>query len=177
MLADLEWKTEAELETIIASDPAKADDARYILGRLHIEGTFPENVSVNEKKGVSWLKTASKNGHSLALEYKTYWDIRFDKQPNIEKITANLEKSFEDNKSARACNTLAEFAHSQIKGNEKNKEVAAKYYALSAEMGCLIGKHWSGVFCQEGMGIPRNMDKAVKFLNEAAKMGNAQSDF
>ena len=32
--ADLEWKTEAELETIIASDPAKADDARYILGRL-----------------------------------------------------------------------------------------------------------------------------------------------
>lgn len=41
----------------------------------------------------------------------------------------------------------------------------------------MIGKHWSGVFCQEGFGIPRNLDKAVKFLNEAAKAGNAQSNF
>ena len=41
---DLEWMKESELETIIASDPSKADDARYILGRLQIEGTFPENV-------------------------------------------------------------------------------------------------------------------------------------
>ena len=42
--SELEWMKESELESIIASDPDKADDARYILGRLQIEGTFPENV-------------------------------------------------------------------------------------------------------------------------------------
>ena len=63
------WMNEAELESIIASDPKEADDARYILGRLQIEGTFPETVPRNEKKGVSWLKTAAKNGHMDALEH------------------------------------------------------------------------------------------------------------
>lgn len=44
-------------------------------------------------------------------------------------------------------------------------------------MGCLLGKHWSGVFCQEGFGVPKNLDKAVTLLNEAAKGGNGQSNF
>jgi hypothetical protein len=42
------WMKEEELESMIASDPRKADDARYILGRLQIEGTFPETVPRNE---------------------------------------------------------------------------------------------------------------------------------
>ena len=120
--SELEWMKESELESIIASEPTKADDARYILGRLQIEGTFPENVPQNEKKGVSWLKTAAKNGHLLALEHQTYWAIRFDKQPNIKKIQQSLEKIVEEGKSARACNTLAEFAHAQSKANEENKQ-------------------------------------------------------
>ena len=86
MFNEYEWKTEAELEQIIASDPAKADDARYILGKLQIEGTFPDNVPQNEKKGLTWLKTAAEDGHLQALEYVTYYDIRFSKQPNIKKI-------------------------------------------------------------------------------------------
>ena len=74
----------------------------------------------NEKKGTSWLKTAAKNNHLLALEYQTYWQIRFDKQPNLKKIQASLEKVVEEGKSARACNTLAEFAHAQAR-TEENK--------------------------------------------------------
>ena len=48
---------------------------------------------------------------------------------------------------------------------------------MSSEMGDLIGKHWSGVFCMEGFGVSKNYDKAIRLLNEAAKMGNAQSNF
>jgi len=77
--SELECMSEAELESIIASDPANADDARFILGKLQIEGNFPENVPPNQEKGINWLKTASKNGHLLAEEYKTYWEIRFAK--------------------------------------------------------------------------------------------------
>ena len=122
------------------------------------------------------MKTAANNGHSLALEHKTYYDIRFDKQPNLKKIQTALESICESRQSTRACNTLAEFAHAQSK-EEDNKENAAKFYAMSAEYGCLIGKHWSGVFCQEGFGVPLNLDKALELLNEAAKLGNAQSNF
>ena len=174
---ELEWMNESELETIIFSDPCKADDARYVLGKLQIEGSFPENVPLNETKGVSWLKTASKNGHLLALEHLTNWEIRFGKQPNINKIQKNLEQVVEQGKSTRACNTLGEFAHAQSRDSEENKKLAAKYYQMSSEMGCLIGKHWSGVFSMEGFGVSKNLDKAIDLLTQAAKMGNAQSSF
>ncbi len=75
-----------------------------------LEGTS-DKITKNENKGMNWLKEAAKKGHLGALEYKTYWDIRFDKQPKIEKITANLNKIVEANGSARACNTLAELNH------------------------------------------------------------------
>jgi hypothetical protein len=43
-----------------------------------IEATS-DKVAKNENKGLSWLKEAIKNGHMPSMEYKTYWDIRFDK--------------------------------------------------------------------------------------------------
>lgn len=105
-LGDLENMTEAELEQIIASK--NSDEARLVLGRLLLEGVS-EKVKKNEKKGINWIKEAAKNGHMGALEYKTYWEIRFDRQPNMKKLLANLETVVEKTKSARACNTLAEF--------------------------------------------------------------------
>ena len=109
--AELEEKTEAELEAIImAKNNSQSDDARYVLGKLMLEG-FSDKVKKNENKGLNWLKEAVKKNHMAALEYKTYWDIRFDRAPKLDKITANLEKIAEANKSARACNTLAELNH------------------------------------------------------------------
>jgi TPR repeat protein len=107
--------TEAELEGIILKekDTKLSDDARYMLGKNHIEGSFPENVPRNEKKGISWIKEAVNHGHIPALEFKTYYDIRFEKHPSIEKILKSLEKVVATNKSSRACATLAEFCHAK----------------------------------------------------------------
>ena len=65
-----------------------------------------------------------------ALEHKTYWAIRFDKQPNLKKIEGALEQIAETQKSSRACNTLAEFAHAQSRGGQDHakSQEAAKYY-------------------------------------------------
>ena len=65
------------------------NDARFVLGRLMVEGTS-DKVKRNENKGLNWLKEAAKDGHMGAIEYKTYWDIRFERKPDITKITANL---------------------------------------------------------------------------------------
>lgn len=104
--------TEAELEGVIASDAAKADDARYVLGRLLIEGTNPA-IPVNDTKGINWIKTSAKNGHVPSVEYKTYYDIRFDRHPNLKKIMQGLETvvAQSPNSCSRALNTIAEFAH------------------------------------------------------------------
>ena len=67
------------------------------------------------------------------------------------------------NRCSRACNTIAEFAHAQSR-DESNKEKAARYYKMSAEQGCLIGKHWMGVFYMEGFGVAQNLDKAEELL-------------
>lgn len=86
----------------------KSDDARYILGRLLIEGSS-DKVKKNEVKGINWLKEAIKNNHMLALEYKTYHEIRFDNQPKLNKILKALETVADKTHSSRACNTLGEF--------------------------------------------------------------------
>lgn len=98
--------SEAELEQIIADK--NSNEARYVLGRLLMEGTN-DKIKKNEKKGINWIKEAINNGHMGALEYKTYYEIRFDKQPKLNKILKNLETIVEKTKSTRACNTLGEF--------------------------------------------------------------------
>ena len=117
MYDTLDQMTEAELESVIANDAAKADAARFVLGRLLIEGTNPDKVGMNDTKGINWIKTAAKNGHVPSLEYKTYYDIRFARHPNVTKIMQGLESVVElaPGKNSRACNTIAEFAHAQAK--------------------------------------------------------------
>jgi hypothetical protein len=117
--------SESELEGIILAKQTN-DDARFVLGRLLVEGTS-DKVPKNENKGLNWIKEAAKKGHLPSLEYKTYWDIRFDRTPKLEKITQNLEKIVEANKSTRALNTLGELCHATGSGsmNSQNEEVRA----------------------------------------------------
>lgn len=175
---ELDQLTEAELESIISKEPTKADDARFVLGRLLIEGTNPSKVAVNDTKGINWIKTSAKNGHIPSIEYKTYYDIRFSRHPNLQKIMEGLETVVERAPSScsRALNTIAEFAHAQSK-DEGNKEKAARFYKLSSEQNCLVGTHWMGVFYMEGFGVTENLDTAEQYLIKAAKMGNGQSNF
>lgn len=105
-VADLEALTEGELELLITEK--NSNEARLVLGRLLTDGSS-EKIKKNEKKGINWIKEAVKNGHLGALEYKTYHEIRFDKQPKLTKILKNLETIVEKTKSTRACNTLGEF--------------------------------------------------------------------
>ena len=168
-------------------DPDAAHAARFVLGKLLIDGTS-DSVPKNEQKGLNWIKEAMKGGHIPALEYKTYWDIRFDRQPNLEKIVANLEKIVAANKSTRACNTLAELNHAsggagkapnateeqKLAAHEKAK-LAARYYMTSAEQGDVLACHWVGAFYHEGFGLNKDVKKAVEYLEKAAAGGNGQS--
>ena len=105
---ELENLTEAELEATVAAGGQNADDARLVLGRLQIEGTSSK-VSKNAKKGYNWVKEAGKNVHLGALEYRVYYEIRYDKQPNMKKLLKNLETVIDKTKSTRALNMLGEF--------------------------------------------------------------------
>jgi len=111
----MEDLSEAELEIFIMSKNGTAE-ARYVLGKLLIEGTS-KGVPKNETKGLNWLKDALKLGNLDALEYKTYWDIRFDRAPKLDRIIESLEKVVAANGSARACNTLAELNHASASGS------------------------------------------------------------
>ena len=185
---ELEEMTENELEGIILRGEASQNDARYVLGKLMIEATS-QKVPKNENKGLNWLKEACKKGHMPSLEYKTYWDIRFDRNPKLQSIKENLQKIIDANKSTRACNTLAELNHASAGSDlakqnpelaevaQQNRENAAKFYMTSAEQNDVIGTHWMGVFYHEGFGVAKNIDKAVDYLTRASEMGNGQSFF
>jgi len=160
--------TEGELELEISSK--NSNDARLVLGRLLIEGTS-DKIKKNEKKGFNWVKEASKNGHLGAKEYKVYYEVRYDKQPNMKKIFAALNEVVDKSKSTRACNMLAEFNQVQDK-KEGTAAEAAKYYSMSADQGCTVGTHWMGVFYHLGIGVPKNVEKALVLLRKASKEGN-----
>jgi hypothetical protein len=53
----------------------------------------------------------------------------------MPKLFANLETVIDKAKSVRAMNMLAEFNQIQDK-KEGSKELAAKYYQMSADAGC-----------------------------------------
>jgi hypothetical protein len=79
----MEEMTEDELQGFIISKNGSIEsaiEARYILGKMLIEGTNSK-IPINETKGLNWLKDAMYKGDTNALEYKTYWDIRFDRAP------------------------------------------------------------------------------------------------
>lgn len=86
-----------------------------------IEGTR-DDIKRNEKKGVSWMREAAANEHVDSMEYMAYYDIRFEKVPNVKRIIGYLEEVMRLKKTntARAANTLAEFylAQNAVKGND-----------------------------------------------------------
>ena len=61
-IAQLETMAEAELEALISKEGNNqlANDARFMLGKNLIEGSFPDKVPRNEKKGINWIKEAEK---------------------------------------------------------------------------------------------------------------------
>ena len=115
----MEAMSEQDLEAIIFKKEDQQHEARYILAKNMIEGLG--KVEKNENKGLNWLRESVKAGSIEALEYKQYYDIRFGKSPNIEDIQANLEKVIDDNKSTKACNTIAELHHSQGSASQKDQ--------------------------------------------------------
>jgi TPR repeat protein len=116
------------------------------------------------------------NAHLPAIEYKTYFDIRFDPHLNIQSIISSLENCVGTTKSCRACCTLGEFCAAQpdIDGN---KERACMYYAQAAEQGDVVGNHWMGIYYMEGFGVKKDLNKAEAHLLKAHKAGNGQSSF
>jgi TPR repeat protein len=167
-IGDLENMTEVELESLIISE--SSDDARQVLGRLQLEGTS-DKIAKNPKKGINWIKEAAKNGHMGALEYKVYYEVRFERSPNMVKLLKSLETVIDKTKSARACNMIAEFNQIQDKKDGTAIE-AARYYSISSDQGCQIGIHWMGVFYHLGFGVAKNLDKAIELLTRAGKQGN-----
>jgi len=61
-LEELECLKEAELEQLIkknfVKDPEFANDCRYSLGKLQLEGTNPDCVPLNMTKGMTWVNHA-----------------------------------------------------------------------------------------------------------------------
>ena len=104
---------EAELEALVGTEDS--NKAKYILGVKAIEGTDPERVKQNETKGANWLREAAADDHIDSQEYLAYYDIRFEKIPNIKRIMGYLESVVEKKDSPRALTTLAEFHVNQKK--------------------------------------------------------------
>lgn len=183
----LEDMSEAELESLaMAKQPSAL--AKYVLGKLHLEGCS-DKVPLNDKKGLNWLKEAVAADCLPALEYKTYYDIKFDRAPKMEKIIANLERIVTASNSCLANNVLGELNHSLASAAlgqkttdakvaqqaAENAVNAAKYYLASAEQGNVIGMHFMGVFYSHAFGVAKNTEKAVAYLTKAAAEGHCHS--
>ena len=108
-IPQLEDMTEAELESLAIKNKG-VNIERFVLGKLHVEGSS-DKIPYNEVKGLNMIKESVGSGCIPALEYKTYWDIKYDPSPKLPKIKEALDKIVSTNKSPKALNILAELAH------------------------------------------------------------------
>lgn len=171
---DLFSLSEAELEEIVTKE--NSDNARYVLGTKAIEGNDPEKVKKNDKKGMTWLREAAGNDHIDSQEYLAYYDIRFEKVPNIRRIMAYLEAVVEKKESTRALTTLAEFYINQRK-ERRAVQRGFELYKKSADLGDLIANYWVGVLLHRGQGVDKDVKEAIKYLEKASELGNVQADY
>lgn len=171
---DLLELTESELENKATND--KSDNARYILGVKAIEGDEPERIKKNEKKGLNWLREAAGNDHVDSQEYLAYYDIRFEKVPNIKRIMGYLEAVIAKKDSSRALTTLAEFYINQKK-DYRAVSRGFELYKKSAELGDVIANYWVGVLLHRGQGVEKDVREAIKYLEKAVELGNCQADY
>lgn len=172
---DLFEKTEAELESIAAGKDSP-NNAKYVLGVMAIEGTDPKRVKKNDKRGITWLREAANDGHVDSMEYLAYYDIRFEKVPNIRRIMGYLEGVIEKKESPRALTTLAEFYINQKK-EKKQVERGFELYKKAADLGDLISCYWVGVLRHRGQGADKDMSESIKYLNKGVELGNVQADY
>jgi TPR repeat protein len=171
---DLFELNEADLEQIATNE--NSDNARYVLGTKAVEGNDPERVKKNDKKGITWLREAAGNDHLDSQEYLAYYDIRFEKVPNIRRIMAYLEAVVEKKESTRALTTLAEFYINQRK-ERRSVERGFELYKKSAELGDLIANYWVGVLLHRGQGVEKEVKEGIKYLEKASELGNVQADY
>ena len=115
---------EPSLEALALAKESSTD-AKFVLGKMMVEGSS-ETIPFNEKKGLNWIKEAVQAGNSAALEYKTYYDIRFDSAPKLPKIIENLEKIIESSKSCKALNVMGELSHAQASAAVGNPDEKLK---------------------------------------------------
>ena len=71
--------TQSQLEGL-AYDKKPDTYAQFLLGKHMIEGGNPR-IAKNETRGLNLVKDAAKAGNIDAVEYKTYYDIRFEARP------------------------------------------------------------------------------------------------
>ena len=166
-------KTEKEIEAL-AMDP-NDKDAKFILGILAHEGSHPDIVAKNEKKGLNWLKEAAEKGQLDAQEFMAFYDIKHTSNPNLKKIMKNLENACAGNASAKAFSTLAELYLNSQK-SDSNVQKAFELYKKAADIGDLIAKYWVGVLYHRGSGVEKDLDKAIVYLTAASELGNSQAD-
>ena len=139
---DLLEMTEADLEKVVEDE--KSNNAKYVLGIKAVEGFDTEKVKKNETRGINWLREAASNDHIDSQEYLAYYDIRFEKVPNIKRIMAYLESVIEKKDSTRALTTLAEFYINTSK-DPKNSKRGFELYKRSADLDDLIACYWVGI--------------------------------
>jgi hypothetical protein len=152
------------------------NNAKYVLGVKSLEGTDPEKVAKNDKKGLTWLREAAGDDHTDSQEYLAYYDIRFEDVPNIRRIMGYLESVIEKKDSTRALTTLAEFYINQKK-EKKSVERGFELYKKSAELGDLVANYWVGVLYHRGQGVDKDVKTAIKYLETAREKGNCQADY
>jgi hypothetical protein len=114
----------------------------------------------------------------LSVNSLAYYDIRYEKIPNVKRIIGYLEEVMKSNKEnkARAATTLAEFylAQNAVEGNASK---AFDHYKMAADQGCLVGLHWTGSCYRYEHGTLKNVSASIPYFEKAAKLGNIQSNY
>lgn len=159
---DINWlKSEAD---------KKVSQAQFLMGVLNYgEGGI---LDKNNKKALSYFRTADSNGCELAKEYILKIEEEIKKDEEIVASANSLIQKAENGE----LNTDELFSLAAVlsygdasKGIKKNAKKATKLYRMAAEQGSAEAQYQLGIHLIEGIGCHKNWHAGIKWLRKSAE--------
>jgi TPR repeat protein len=148
----------------------KVPQAQFLMGVLNYgEGGI---LDKNNKKALSYFRTADSNGCELAKEYilKIEEEIKKDEE-TVASANSLIQKAENGELNTDELFSLAAVLSygDASKGIKKNAKKATKLYRMAAEQGSAEAQYQLGIHLIEGIGCHKNWNAGIKWLKKSAE--------
>ncbi|MBQ8521472.1 MAG: sel1 repeat family protein [Bacteroides sp.] len=141
-------------------------------------GVYYEMFCENYEEAIKWFMKAGEQGNGEALY--SIGDF-YAEGKGVKKDTKKAFYYYDKSSKCGYSNGMNMMALALLYGGiedfviERDIYKAKELFKISAELGNMVGQRWLGICYLEGLGVEKNRDEAIKWLNKAKEQGDEEA--